>query len=301
MYTGVDEAGMGPYLGPLSICRCSVLAEQELDLIAVFQAANIPVADSKKIYSSGSLAKLEQVALAAVQWLSGWSISNAAELFAFFHEDPALREEIPWMQGAEKLLLPLVATEVPEWEIPELAPVSNAPLSGRLLHPRHINRSYAAGVNKLTLELNTILELMTETPGGVDHHHQAIDRLGGRAYYAEAIQDISPGPVTVLTEEKGTSSYAYLLREQPSSISFLVKGEDRNPLIAMASCIAKYARELHMHLLNTHWTQRMNWLKHTAGYPQDAKRWLFQIGEGNVNAYKEDLVRGNLPDIFNIS
>ena len=47
-----------------------------------------------------------------------------------------------------------------------------------------------------------------------------------------------------------------------------------------------------MLLFISYWSGRYRWLKPTAGYPQDGKRWLFQVGAGNVAAYANDLVRG---------
>jgi hypothetical protein len=47
-----------------------------------------------------------------------------------------------------------------------------------------------------------------------------------------------------------------------------------------------------MHLLNQWWKRELRWLKPTAGYPQDAKRWLHQIGSGHRNAWGYQLQRG---------
>jgi ribonuclease HII len=76
-----------------------------------------------------------------------------------------------------------------------------------------------------------------------------------------------------------------------TQVAFLVGGESASALVALASCIAKYAREVHMHLLNQYWTGQYRWLAPTAGYPQDATRWLHQLGAGTVDAWREDLVR----------
>ena len=297
-YSGTDEAGMGPLLGPLSIAQCRVLSDGPCDLKEIFQRRQIPVADSKKIHSSGKLEKLESVALACAWWFSDWLPTTAAEFFAMFGEDPALRDEIEWMHGAEELQLPIAAKDIDAWDIPEL---EAAGFSGSLLHPRHINRSYAAGVNKLSLEIDTILNLLAEVPTKATSFIHAVDRLGGRAYYADLIAAKFNCSVDTICEEKGVSEYSYAYQDQPQQLGFWVKGEDKNPLIAAASCLAKYARELHMHILNNYWSQRLNWLKHTAGYPQDAKRWLFQLGEGTVKAHQDDLVRGELPQIFTVS
>ena len=299
-YTGTDEAGMGPLLGPLAIAQCRVTSETACDVAEIFSARKIPVADSKKIYSSGKLAKLEAVALPCARWFSGWEIENAAELFALFQEDPQLRADVPWMAGAESLQLPFAANnpDLATWSIPELQP---AGFSGRLLHPRHINHSYRQGVNKLSLEIASILDLVAATTPACSTYDHAVDRLGGRAYYSELLGERFQTSINTISEVKGVSNYSFVYHDASHELGFWVKGEDKNPLIAAASCLAKYARELHMVLLNGYWTQRLNWLKHTAGYPQDAKRWLFQLGAGTVNAHQDELVRGEVPQIFTVS
>lgn len=293
IYAGIDEAGMGPLLGPLSIACCALEADSGLDLLQLFRDAGIAVGDSKKIHSSQNLAKLETVALSAIRWFSGWDCATASDVFALLGEDPLVRADVPWMAGAGELRLPLAADSSSHWQLPGCRPVK---LHGRLLHPSHINDSYAEGRNKATLELDSIVELIAVLPKELPLE-LAVDRLGGRAYYCAALQPLADGDITIVSEERGCSSYQFQRAQQRQSVSFLVKGEDRNPLIAAASCIAKYARELHMHLLNSYWSNRMNWLKHTAGYPQDARRWLYQIGSGNVAAYRHQLIRGPLPDL----
>ena len=145
---------------------------------------------------------------------------------------------------------------------------------------------------KQILNLIASASTQTEQPAFIDH---AVDRLGGRAYYNEILGQRFGCSVDTMIEDKGSSRYQLQTKPQ-QNIGFYVKGEDKNPLIAAASCLAKYARELHMLLLNRYWSGRYPWLKGTAGYPQDAKRWLFQLGRGNTEAYKEALILGEIPD-----
>lgn len=289
-YSGFDEAGLGPLLGPLSIVRCSLFADENCDLKQLFHDANIGVGDSKKIYSSGKIQKLEQLALGAMEFFSGYSMHTAADVFALLHEDPALRDEIPWMFGAEKLTLPLHPQEIVSWQ---LNGVQAAGMDGCLLHPRHINQAYAQDINKSELETRHIMDMASRLPQA-DSHSISIDRLGGRIYYAPVLSALADNQqVNIIEEEKRRCAYSYQRQHAPINCEFLVKGEDKNPLIAAASCIAKYSRELHIILLNNYWSGQMPWLKKTAGYPQDAKRWIYQIGEGYANAHRHELIRGN--------
>lgn len=46
---------------------------------------------------------------------------------------------------------------------------------------------------------------------------------------------------------------------------------------ALASMTAKYLRELHMVLLNRYWADQIPDIKPTAGYPQDAGRFIGEV------------------------
>ena len=56
---------------------------------------------------------------------------------------------------------------------------------------------------------------------------------------------------------------------------------------------AKYLRELHMVLLNRWWAEHLPELKPTAGYPQDARRFISEVDEvrSGLGIDKEILVR----------
>jgi ribonuclease HII len=94
--------------------------------------------------------------------------------------------------------------------------------------------------------------------------------------------------VAILAEEGGASRYDAGGRQ----VAFLVGGEGASPLTALASCIAKYARELHMVLFNRHWCAAVAELAPTAGYPEDARRWLEAVGAQRYTRLGSDLVRG---------
>ena len=56
---------------------------------------------------------------------------------------------------------------------------------------------------------------------------------------------------------------------------------------------AKYLRELHMVLLNRWWSEHLPELKPTAGYPQDARRFISEVDSvrSRLGIEKELLVR----------
>lgn len=282
-HLGIDEAGYGPTLGPLAVACAAADADDPAALAALTACG---VADSKQVHASGDLAPLERIALAGLGWLAGMRPGTAADVFAMLGEAPAVRAGVPWMDGAQALRLPLAATAIAEWELPGLVPRG---VGGRLLHPRQLNAARRAGTNRAAAELAAVRDLLAGAlPDPGPPARVACDRLGGRKRYGDLLERAWPGHACHVIEE---TSPACRYRVAGTEVGFLVGGESASPLVALASCIAKYARELHMHLLNAHWSGRFRWLRPTAGYPQDAARWLHQLGEGTTAAWRDDLVR----------
>ena len=284
LHMGIDEAGYGPTLGPLAVV--GAVAEVDDAMAFAAETAALGVADSKRVHKPGDLASLERVALPAIAWLSGFLPDTADDLFALLGEAAADRAAVPWMAGAEALRLPVAAATVPSWAISSGRP---AGLHGRLLHPRHLNAAKRAGINRAATELDVVRLLLTSgVPDPTAAALVGCDRLGGRKRYGDLLQSAWPGqPIEIVEETAPACRY----RCRATTVAFLVGGDGSEPLIAAASCIAKYARELHLLLLNRHWSGRFAWLKPTAGYPEDAKRWLHQLGDGTTGAWNDELIR----------
>ncbi len=281
-YGGIDEAGYGPTLGPLAIVGVAVDGAPAIDLARAF--AGTGVRDSKTLHRPGNLAPLEQVALGGLGWLLGRQPVNAAEVFAALGETSAERT-FPWQAGATDLQLPVSALQVPAWSLSDLAP---AGVRGCLIHATGYNHFLATAGNKADLELEQVGRLLgwmaAQSPAGV-----VVDRLGGGRFYAEALSRVWPGEAVQVDEEAAHASRYHIGERQ---VAFLVGGESASPLTALASCIAKYARELHMMLFNRSWSQAIPDLAPTAGYPEDARRWLTAVGVERYSASGADLVRG---------
>lgn len=281
-YGGIDEAGYGPTLGPLSIVGVGIDAAPGLDLARAF--AGTGVRDSKTLHKPGNLAPLEQVALGGLGWLLGNRPTTAAEVFAALGEMPGERAQ-QWQHGAEALTLPLSATHVPSWSLVDVAPLG---VHGNLIHAGEYNRFITTSGNKADLELGAVKKLLSwvadTTPATV-----VVDRLGGRRFYRDALQGVWPDSKIAILEEAAHASRYEISGRQ---VAFLVGGESASPLTALASCIAKYARELHMVLFNRHWCAAVAGLAPTAGYPEDARRWLGALGVERYTSHGADLVRG---------
>lgn len=140
------------------------------------------------------------------------------------------------------------------------------------------------------------LELARAHPG---HHLRLVcDRLGGREKYGDIVEYLFSGEagaprVKVLEEAGQRSRYVAEVRELGREIGvvFEVGSEKVHLPIALASMAAKLCRELAMERFNVWWGKRVPGLRATAGYWQDAQRWLKAVGGAMTAADKRELVR----------
>ncbi len=298
LFGGVDEAGYGPLLGPLSIAAVSAEADDEAALKQGFRRARTGAKDSKQVHVSGDITAIESVALPAITWLTGHAPGNMRECLALLGEDESVRTDVPWMAGTAGVVLPIGSEPLKTWKIPGVTPRA---LRGSLIQPRAYNASRRLGVNKADIELQAVGGLLTMISATDEHGMIVVDRLGGRRYYRDFLQSLWPDTmVLVEVESPGISGYRIVAPLAEQSVSFRVDGESHSPLTAVASCIAKYVRELHMMLLNRHWCAVRAALKPTAGYAKDAVRWLDDLGVAVVDPIRDELVRGVATEIIDV-
>ena len=258
---GIDEAGYGPTLGPLAVVGVAVAAGDARALDRALR--DLGVRDSKQLHRPGDLAPLERVALPAIAWLTGtWPRTHAA-LRALV--DDVDDSALPWLAG--DLALPLATASAAPWTIDVALPLA---LRAHVVQPAAFNRALADG-NKAALELHLVRGLLRALIGDADVT-ATVDRLGGRKFYADALADL--GAVAIEAEGAGVSAYRVARPGGALAVRFQVGADDADVLVGLASCIGKYLRELHM-LRHNRWASGLlPGLKPTAGYPEDAKRWL---------------------------
>lgn len=125
----------------------------------------------------------------------------------------------------------------------------------------------------------------------------AADRHGGRTDYGEvlsaALAGVEGGSV-IQALEQSPERARYSVRtglRPPFVIQFQPEAEQAFLAVALASMAAKLVREMLMARFNDHWCRRFPGLRPTAGYTEDARRWLADLGERLTEDERATLLR----------
>ena len=303
---GIDEAGLGPLLGPLCLGWSAIQVAKPSDeawaawapLVARETpkrnaSAHLVVADSKKVFARNERgrARLERTALAFLaQALPEASPPKTlGELLSAPIAPLGPRPEAqraPWYAAARDLPLAQHADAGGLELLAErlrrtiaASPVKLAAAGLRIVPALELNASYAVTENKGTTMLAMTFDVLAHLwerfgERGID---VVVDRQGGRAHYGPALARRFPSAnVQLIEERKGTSAYQLTSRESSAvmAVSFTEKGEDHSFTTALGSCLAKFARESMMRAFNQHFQAQDAALEPTAGYTTDGRRFL---------------------------
>lgn len=301
---GVDEAGYGPLLGPLCVGMAAVrFAECNedpggLNLWKLLRGAvssgpderrgRVAVADSKALKLANSskarhpLTWLERGVLAFMR-ARGLEVRSDVELFDHLGiAGPGHR-----CYAGEALTLPLA------WTGPQIAIAANMLMRGlapcgasvadvacSVVGEDSFNETVSRRGSKAHTTIGAMRGLLARLVSGSaagpgDRVWVVCDRLGGRAHYLEALDELLPrAGFTVEFETDVESRYSAPINGREVVISFLVESESKHLPTALASMTAKLVRELYMMRFNRYWSALCPELKPTAGYRGDAWRWL---------------------------
>lgn len=297
---GVDEAGYGPSLGPLVVSLIALRAceERATDGWRLLGDAvrrggkrghGALVDDSKIVYRPGrgfaGLVPLETTVLAWLHAAGSEPCDFDAYLEAVAPGALAHVKCYPWYFD-HALKLPAAAP---------LEAVKTA--AGRIrkrLRERRVETDWRVApllegdFNRLCRESDSKGAALFETFGGLLARFRertvgedallVVDRHGGRAFYAPLLQRACPDAFVVVDrEEGGRSDYRLLSGGARLSVSFRERADGSAFEVALASMFSKYTRELFMVLFNRYWCAFDPGLRPTAGYSEDARRFLKDI------------------------
>ncbi|GAB6164458.1 hypothetical protein JCM19992_04580 [Thermostilla marina] len=309
LIVGCDEAGYGPTLGPLVIAATAWETSSDTtgaDLYRLLASAvsdhasanadrgleatdpgRLIVADSKRVYRpGGTIAGLER-AVSGLTACLGLEPNTRNDLFRVL--DPAVNGEltsVPWYHDDR----PLPACIEPETvavaaetlrRTCDQAGIRPAGVRAQIVPAIRFNRLLSQYGSKGALLSHTtlaaVIALIEQTASDdIDRIEIACDRHGGRKHYAGITAEcFETALVRVIEERRDCSRYSFEWRGRSIEIAFRTGGESLLPA-AWASMIAKYVRELAMEAFNCFWRKHVDTAP-TAGYPQDAKRFLAAI------------------------
>lgn len=286
-WVGIDEAGYGPNLGPLVMT--AVVAEgpggRRPDVWGdlpetVDRAGGRPdrlwVDDSKRLHGRGESDRLERafVALMACTGLRGVGSREGLleHLGARSLEDGEWRR---WLGEGPRPGLP----EFDERAASRLRGASWRVVKVRsvIVGPEAFNRGLEGAGSKAVVHFGAFAKLL----GGIwDGAGDGVptdvrgDKHGGRNFYLEPLSGAFPG-VWIERGEEGPSGSGYTMSEGARRLTLELRprADADDGLVAMASIVSKYLRDLWMRDFNRYWCDRVAGLKPTAGYPVDARRW----------------------------
>lgn len=319
---GIDEAGYGPLLGPLTVgaaaFRINSWSEGSPapDLWKLLEAAvckeprdarsRIPVADSKKLKLANSvttrhpLVHLERAVLTFLRHVPGAPASIPDTDAALFKSLGVTLEQRAWYAGPPSPVPVGTAASALAIHANQLggalesAEVEPLALWCRAVGETRFNAIVGESGSKAEATASVLgeyLRLAFEQWGSGEQGELRIvcDRQGGRTSYApmlarecRAASDAATrwtGSVKVLEESDRCSRYEVHDRARSMTVTFMPEAESAHLPVALASMVAKLIRELSMARFNRYWCARAMdtaslELKPTAGYRQDAARWL---------------------------
>ena len=323
LIAGVDEAGYGPLLGPLSV-GLSVLRIEGWEegapapdlwemlprsVARTLKGAGdrVMVADSKELKLPNSavrrhpLTHLERGVLTWLDIAGHRPTDDAGVVDALGTEWPEarwyggepLRSPVAWSPGQ------IAIAANPLREDLTRAGISVAAMACRVIGENEFNALVREGGGKGATTIagvkghfHTAMNIAASSPG--DGVRFVCDRLGGRVQYADVVADfagVGVSDVRVVEETEVRSRYFVGVGGRQVGVVFQVESEKVHLPIALASMTAKYVREMAMIRFNRFWGGRVEGLRPTAGYWQDAKRWLKDAGGVLTAEERRGLVR----------
>jgi len=298
---GIDEAGLGPMLGPLSIGMSAFrVPSGSLNLWKALgdvvtgelerSGERLVVADSKLVFTRNARGaeRLERTVL-AFEAVSRCEKRACASTRAFL-ESTAERLRAtglalePWYAHLALRLAPECAGDALAATIARLdaalvaARVEIVALAVRAVPPSELNASFAVTESKGATHWRACVPFLAHVweRFGIEGVELVVDRHGGRMRYKPLLAETYPrAKIEVVRELPAISEYLLMDDERRAMrVIFAEKAESISFAVALASCCAKYAREVCMGAFNAYFETMQPGLAPTAGYVTDARRWL---------------------------
>ncbi len=308
IYAGIDEAGYGPMLGPLCVA-CTVFSIRDLDGATCVGGSGacdlwkrlgkavcrkktdkkhrVVVDDSKALKGAadGPNHPLKHLERGVLSFL-GDLPASCSDLFTTLgvavdpHDWYATTSSLPVGQSTDELR---IAASRLRKALDEQG-IAIELMRCEAIDAHTFNQQVERMGNKANVNMCAALRMIDAVWQRFPQHHPTIvvDHHGGRTRYLQTLMQAYPeAHAQVLAEEESISAYRLTQRmggaDSTINVTFLVEAERAHLPVALASMTAKYVRELFMLRMNRHFRSFLPELKPTAGYTEDARRYLKDI------------------------
>jgi ribonuclease HII len=312
---GIDEAGYGPILGPLVVSFTAFSLPEKLlgaDLWRFLSrsvsrktkrpAGRLIIDDSKKVYRKPAdiciLARTVLACLKSVEQTPG----SVGELLEFLCRDCVNRlSDYPWYQDLWAGRLDgdacdiSIASGVLAKNL-QAQGISIVGMRSRCLDVAYYNKMVTASRNKARVLFSGISGLIKEIFDSQSERNMQIivDRQSGRLRYASTLRrSFEDMKLTVLREDKNTSSYELSRDGRRMCLHFVTRADEKFLQVALASMVSKYLRELLVRCINRYFIGFHSQLRPTAGYWKDGLRFIEDLKKNipDVDYRTEQLIR----------
>lgn len=286
---GVDEAGLGPILGPYCGALAAFDSPEPANLFNRLhpviqqkrQKDSLALCDSKQLYSPLlGIAELEKTVLSFYCLLFPFPDTLETFLKTLSAEQHRDYTQAPWLKNLSGMSLPMAneREEILQWTEKLRNKLAETDLSLKCLRLQMIpayrfNELLKKWQNKAVV-CQQILNPLMEEIFQEEQLSLKVDRQGGRRFYGDWLLQLAPGAPLVAQKELREES---LYQMGKRNISFQVQADSHYLETALASLFAKYSREGVMLAFNAYWSRMSPELKTTAGYYKDGKRFLKDI------------------------
>lgn len=310
LLVGIDEAGYGPLLGPLVVAASVWEVSPESlgsDLWNRLESVvcrtprrgehRLFVDDSKRLFDQRKQLWPIERSILAFAAAAGRPAGSLRELLDSLTLEAAWPARLaaspaggvpPWYRELSRRLPtdPLRAAVGPAAQRLSSEMTNRGAhcvrLMAQVVSEDAFNRRVAQTHNKAAVVVEQVLTLMARAAAGrSDDVHFRVDRLGGRSDYRHLLQLAFPDrALEIAVQSEHESSY----RLKPAAgaagewtVRFSVGADSELLPVALAGMLAKYVRELLMHEFNVFWRTIDPALRPTAGYYNDALRFIADI------------------------
>lgn len=297
-YAGIDEAGYGPFVGPLTIgyamFRVPNVEDNLWDILSS-HCAQRPKRNDNRIWLNDSK-KVNQGPKGRLRLSRGVAafrkrLTPDKDMSSWINKPPApnkkIIQKVPWFKNFKNsLLCPEISKERVELDSENihraLYPngINLSELGSLAVPAAEMNQNFKNGLNKAELNffkatecIKHLIKLSGDSPLRIE-----IDQHGGRLKYEKIlVKLLAPKDIKTHGENDSGSAYTLLFPRKNVEIRFSKNADKKFVPVALASMAAKQTRERCMDMWNDYFKKSLPKIKPTKGYGVDGKRWLTDI------------------------